>query len=66
MINHSLKTRFEQALGMGVVKQWGVLKREDQERIFFAALSSIEDMSQRELFRDELAKFLHDIHPKNR
>ena len=56
---------FERALGAAVASEWGSLKREDQERIFLAALSAGQKgFGGGTDFRDALAAFLHEIHPR--
>jgi hypothetical protein len=48
------------ALGAAVVGVWGDLPRDIQEALFEAAVQSEPD----EAFREQLAKLLHDRHPR--
>lgn len=56
------KERFTLALGTAVIKRWGRLPREIQEEIFKDAAAAAPDAAPS--FREELAVFLHDHHPR--
>jgi hypothetical protein len=53
------RKQFSRALGEAVVKIWGELPQEIQQRLFEAAVQM-----QGEGIRPQLAEFLHDHHPR--
>lgn len=55
---------FEQALGAGIVKIWADLPRDIQELVFEAAVVAGHRSERDESLREQLAEFLHDLHPR--
>jgi hypothetical protein len=62
MSDTSSKT-FAASLGEAVLTQWGTLPREVQRRLFEAAVQTAAAAGDPS-FRDNLAVFLHDHHPR--
>lgn len=50
---------FREALGRATVERWGDLSQETQQLLFEGAASSKD-----EAFREALAVYLHDHHPR--
>jgi len=58
-----LSKTFAASLGEAVLTQWGTLPREVQRRLFDAAVQSAAAAGDAS-FRDNLAVFLHEHHPR--
>jgi hypothetical protein len=56
--------RFALALGRAVIDSWAQLPRDEQERIFECAVRMGHQTERDEMFREQLAKFLHDHHER--
>ncbi len=56
--------RFERALGAAVVRAWGDLPRDIQERLFEQAVQASNRPEVDGTLREDLAVFLHDRHPR--
>lgn len=52
------------ALGQAVIDIWGDLPRDIQELIFGRAVLAGHQTERDESFREQLAVFLHDRHPR--
>jgi len=52
------------ALGQAVIDIWGDLPRDIQELIFGRAVLAGHQTERDEAFREQLAVFLHDRHPR--
>jgi hypothetical protein len=61
---HAAEEAFALALGKSVIATWGQLARADQERIFECAVVMGHRSERDEMFREQLAKFLHDRHER--
>ena len=59
-----MNERFALALGQAVLSAWGVLPREIQELIFEKAVAAGHHSERDESLREELALYLHNIHPR--
>ena len=51
---------FREALGRATVERWGDLSQEAQQLLFESAAATAKD----DAFREALAVFLHDHHPR--
>ena len=56
--------RFAVALGQAVIRSWGGLPQDVQQRIFEEAVIAGHHGERDEALREELAVFLHDRHPR--
>jgi hypothetical protein len=56
--------RIVQALGAAAIRLWSDLPREIQEKVFEAAVALGHRGEQDENLREQMAKFLHDHHPR--
>ena len=56
--------RFAVALGQAVIRSWGGLPQDVQQRIFEEAVVAGHHGERDEALREELAVFLHDRHPR--
>ncbi len=56
--------RIVEALGAAVIRIWSGLPREIQETLFETAVSLGPAGEQDESLREQMAKFLHDHHPR--
>lgn len=56
--------RYAVALGAAVIKVWGALPRDVQETLFEAAVVAGHHSERDESLREQLAKFLHEQHPR--
>ena len=55
---------YARALGAAVVQLWAELPRDVQEKLFEHAIIAGHQAERDENLREELAKFLHDHHPR--
>ncbi len=55
---------FERALGAGLVSVWADLPRDIQEQLFEAAVLAGHQTERDESLREQLAEFLHNLHPR--
>ena len=60
MTSQQAPHQFAQALGAAVVADWANLSQEIQQRLFETAAAA----GQSPEFREALAVFLHNIHPR--
>ncbi len=58
--DQDLKRKFIQALGTAITSQWHAVGQDVQRLIFEAATKDNDDPK----FREELAVFLHEHHPR--
>ena len=56
--------RFARALGQAVIAAWAELPQEVQETLFERAVLAGHKTMADESLREELARFLHDHHPR--
>lgn len=59
-----MNERFALALGAAVIERWGELPRDIQEALFESAVVAGHHSEKDESLREQLAKFLHEIHPR--
>jgi len=57
-------SRYAMALGQAVIKSWGELPQEIQQRLFEDAVVAGHHTERDEALREQLAVFLHDRHPR--
>jgi len=57
-------SRYAMALGQAVIKSWGELPQEIQQRLFEDAVIAGHHTERDEALREQLAVFLHDRHPR--
>jgi len=57
-------SRYVTALGQAVIKAWGDLPQEIQQRLFEDAVTAGHKSERDEALREQLAVFLHDRHPR--
>ncbi|ARQ01270.1 hypothetical protein [Pseudorhodoplanes sinuspersici] len=57
-------TRYAVALGKAVIKAWGKLPQDIQQRLFEDAVVAGHHTERDESLREQLAVFLHDRHPR--
>ena len=57
-------TRYAMALGKAVIKAWGELPQDVQQRLFEDAVVAGHHTERDESLREQLAVFLHDRHPR--
>jgi hypothetical protein len=60
----SENTRFVLALGQAVIKSWGELPQEIQHTLFESAVVAGHHSEKNEMFREQLATYLHGKHPR--
>jgi hypothetical protein len=60
----SENTRFALALGQAVIRSWGGLPQEIQHTLFESAVVAGHHSEKDEMFREQLAAYLHDKHPR--
>jgi hypothetical protein len=58
------ETRYTLALGQAVIKAWGELPQEIQQRLFEDAVVCGHHSERDESLREQLAVFLHERHPR--
>jgi hypothetical protein len=56
--------RYALALGQAVIKSWGNLPQEVQQQLFEKTVVAGHKTEMDESLREQLAAFLHDIHPR--
>jgi hypothetical protein len=56
--------RYAIALGQAVIKAWGALPADIQQRLFEDAVICGHHTERDESLREQLAVFLHDRHPR--
>ena len=59
-----MSERYAMALGEAVIKVWGDLPQEVQQALFEKAIVAGHKTEMDETLREQLAAFLHDIHPR--
>lgn len=59
-----MDTRYAVALGQAVIKAWGELPQEIQQRLFEDAVVAGHHSERDEALREQLAAFLHERHPR--
>lgn len=60
-----MQEKAAKALGAAVIGIWGDLPHDTQEALFeVAVIAGHQSSSADEAFRDQLAQFLHDRHPR--
>ena len=64
MVTSDNDQRIVEALGAAVVRLWSGLPRDLQETLFEAAVTLGHKNEQDESLREQMAKFLHDHHPR--
>lgn len=57
-------SRYALALGQAVIKAWGELPQDVQQRLFEDAVIAGHHTERDEALREQLAAFLHDRHPR--
>jgi hypothetical protein len=57
-------SRYAMALGQAVIKAWGELPQDIQQRLFEDAVVAGHHSERDESLREQLAVFLHDRHPR--
>lgn len=56
--------RYAMALGQAVIKAWGELPQDIQQKLFEDAVVAGHHTERDESLREQLAAFLHDRHPR--
>lgn len=56
--------RYALALGQAVIRSWGDLPQEIQQKLFEDAVVAGHHTERDESLREQLAVFLHDRHPR--
>jgi hypothetical protein len=64
MSTENYDPRIVQALGTAAIHLWSELPREIQEKVFETAVALGHRGEQDESLREQMAKFLHDHHPR--
>ena len=59
-----MNERYALALGQAVIESWGNLPQEVQQELFEKAVVAGHKTEMDELLREQLAAFLHDVHPR--
>ena len=59
-----MSERYAMALGQAVIEAWGDLPQEVQQALFEKAVVAGHKTEMDESLREQLATFLHDIHPR--
>jgi glucose-6-phosphate-specific signal transduction histidine kinase len=59
-----MSERYAMALGKAVIEAWGELPQEVQQALFEKAVVAGHKIEMDESLREQLATFLHDIHPR--
>ena len=59
-----MSERYAMALGQAVIEAWGDLPQEVQQVLFEKAVVAGHKTEMDESLREQLAAFLHDIHPR--
>jgi hypothetical protein len=59
-----MSERYAMALGKAVIETWGELPQEVQQALFEKAVVAGHKTEMDESLREQLATFLHDIHPR--
>jgi hypothetical protein len=57
-------SRYALALGQAVIKSWGELPQDIQQKLFEDAVVCGHHTERDESLREQLAVFLHDRHPR--
>lgn len=59
-----MKDRYALALGKAVIEYWGALPQDIQRTLFEAAVIAGHHSERDESLREQMAAFLHDMHPR--
>ena len=59
-----MSERYAMALGRAVIEAWGELPQDVQQALFEKAVVAGHKTEMDESLREQLATFLHDIHPR--
>jgi hypothetical protein len=63
-MNEQSESRFAPLIGTAVLHVWGELPAEIQEKLFEHAVVIGHQRERDESLREQLARFLHDRHPR--